>query len=151
MPDTHMGTAPSDMVVLEIVGGVQGLMFVRNLANGQSEPAGVDGWQVPAGRVLVITDVDWQYRHPNGFRGGGEVQLFRLFLQNLDDAYSPGVRVFESPVTLSYRGEGGASESMTTGFCVTANARIRPDVFPGPIGPPSGLQHALLRGYLMDA
>jgi hypothetical protein len=38
---------------------------------------------------------------------------------------------------------------MTSGFVVSSKARICPDVFPGPHGPPSGLQHLIVRGYLI--
>ena len=51
-------------------------------------------------------------------------------------------------MTLSSLGEGGASEAMTSGFVVSSAARICPDVIPGPLGPPFGLQHLILRGYL---
>jgi hypothetical protein len=38
---------------------------------------------------------------------------------------------------------------MTSGFVVSSKARICPTVFPGPLGPPSGLQHLIARGYLI--
>ena len=149
---THLGQPPGQHVVLELVGGMTGgfgpanLDFVRNLSNGHRAPG---AFRVPTGKSLVVTDVDWQYVHPQGAAGAGEIEVFRLFLQNLADPQSSALRVFESTVLLSSKGQGGISESMTSGFVVAATARIGVDVVPGPLGPPSGLQHAILRGYLL--
>ena|GEM_PF-4951181 len=139
-------------VVLEVVGGMKGgygpasLDFIRNLPDGnrQSGPGGL-GWRVPAGQALVVTDVDWQYVHPQGTAAAGSIDILRLFVENLA---TPGLsqRVFESTVTLSSRGEGGISQAMTTGFVVSSKARIGVDIMPGP---QSGLQHLILRGYLI--
>lgn len=46
-------------------------------------------------------------------------------------------------------GWGGISEAMTSGIVVSSKARICPDIFPGPTGPPGGFQHLILRGYLI--
>ena len=145
----------SQNVVLEVVGGMNGgcgpgkLDFVRVLADGKSQsgPGGL-GWRVPAGKALVITDVDWQYIHPQGAAAASQIQVLRLFVENLVNP-SQTRRAFESAITLSSLGEGGVSEAMTTGFVVSSKARVCPDVFPGPQGPPSGLQHLILRGYLI--
>jgi hypothetical protein len=151
---THMKQVSSDHVTLEVVGGMTGgcgsalLDFVRVLPDGNSESgAGGLGWRVPEGKVLVVTDVDWQYVHPNHGTAAGKIQILRLFIENLADP-SRSRRAFESTITLSSKGEGGISEAMTSGFIVTSEARICPDVFPGPQGPPSGLQHLIFRGYL---
>jgi hypothetical protein len=80
----------SQNVVLEMVGGVNGgcgpgmLDFVRVLADGnsQSGPGGL-GWRVPAGKALVITDVNWQYIHPQGAAAASQIQVLRLFVENL--------------------------------------------------------------------
>jgi hypothetical protein len=145
----------SQHVVLELVGGLTGgcgdaeLDFVRNLRDGTREagPGGL-GWRVPGRHALVITDVDWQYVHPDGPAAEGTIQTLRLFVENLADD-SNSQREFESTITLSSSGEGGISEAMRTGFAVSWKARICPDVSPGPMGPPSGLQHLILRGYLI--
>ena len=145
----------SQNVVLEVVGGMNGgcgpskLDFVRVLADGNSQngPGGL-GWRVPAGKALVITDVDWQYIHPQGAAAAGQIQVLRLFVENLATPINTR-RAFESAITLGSLGEGGVSEAMTTGFVVSSKARVCPDVFPGPQGPPSGLQHLILRGYLI--
>ena len=74
----------------------------------------------------------------------------RLMLDNLANVPAgPGERVFESTIVLSQKGEGGASEHMATGFAVSSAARLCPDVTPGPVGPPSGLRHLIVRGYMV--
>jgi hypothetical protein len=154
---THLDQLPANHVVLELVGGMNGgfgptnLDFVRILSDGHHAPAASPGsFRVPNGKYLVVTDVDWQYVHPQGATGAGKIQILRLFLHNLADPQGSAARVFESTVLLSSQGQGGISESMTTGFVVTTGTRIGIDVFPGPLGPPSGLQHAILRGYLTE-
>jgi hypothetical protein len=156
-PATHMGQTYDNHVTLEVVGGLNGgcgpakLDFVRVLPNGNMQSgAGGLGWRVPKGKVLVVTDVDWQYVHPNGAASAGQMQILRLFIENLADP-TLNRRAFESPVILSNTGAGGVSASMTSGFIVSNAARICPDVIPGPLGPPSGLQHLILRGYLAPA
>ena len=142
-------------VVLEVVGGMNGgcgaslFDFVRVLPDGTSQigPGGL-GWRVPAGDVLVVTDVDWEYVHPQGAAAAGKIEVLRLIIENLAN---PDVsrRAFESTITLSSQGQGGISEAMNSGFVVSPAARICPDIFPGPQGPPFGLQHLILRGYLI--
>jgi hypothetical protein len=142
-------------VVLELVGGLNGgcgpgkLDFLRVLPDGGFEagPSGL-GWRVPVGQALVITDVDWQYIHPQGVAGAGKNEVLRLAIENLTNV-SQTRRAFESTITLSSHGEGGISEAMTSGFVVSSKARICPDIIPGPMGPPSGLQHLILRGFLI--
>jgi len=141
-------------VVLELVGGLNGgcgpakLDFMRVLTDGNATGTGGIGWRVPAGQALVITDVDWQYVHPQGASSAGKIEVLRLFIENIANS-SLTRRAFESTITLSSKGEGGISEAMTSGFVVSSKARICPDVSPGPLGPPSGLQHLILRGYLI--
>jgi len=151
---THMGQPASEHVTLEVVGGLQGGCgpalndFVRVLPDGNSESgAGGLGWRVPEGKILVVTDVDWQYVHPNHGTATGKIQTLRLFIENSADP-SRSRRAFESTITLSSEGEGGISESMTSGFIVSSAARICIDVNTGPQGPPFGLQHLILRGYM---
>ena len=145
----HTGQPPSQHVTLELIGGVlggcdrSGLDFTRTLPDGGS--AGI--FRIPAGQILVVTDVDWQYVHPQGSLGADKIETLRLFIENLADR-SISRRAFESTVVLSKAGEGGTSEKMTSGFIVSALARVCPDVVPGPQGPPSGLQHLIVRGYL---
>jgi hypothetical protein len=152
---THLGQPVSEHVTLEVVGGMKDgcgpakLDFVRVLPDGNTEngPGGL-GWRVPPGKFLVVTDVDWQYVHPKGAEGAGKIQVLRLLIENLEKPGSSR-RAIDSTLTLSGQGQGGVSQSMTSGFVVSSKARLCPDVFPGPLGPPSGLQHLILRGYLI--
>ena len=147
-----MGLLSNQHVVLELVAGMNGgcgdakLDFLRILSDGmtQTGPRGL-GWRVPLGQALVITDVDWEYVHPQGAAAAGKIEVLRLFVENL--ATMDTRRVFESTITLSSLGEGGISEAMTSGFVVSSKARICPDVVPGPWA--GALQHLILRGYLI--
>jgi len=139
---------PPEIVVLEVVGGASGgcgpasLDFVRVLPDGSSSPG---FFRVPEGRLLVVTDADWQYAHATR---ANKMEILRLFIENLADP-SQDRRAFESTILLNADGEGGISEHMTTGLVVSSQARICPDLFPGPLGPPSGLQHLIIRGYMV--
>ena len=154
---THLGQNPQDHVVLELVGGVLGgygnaqLDWYRTLPNGTREIGAGPGGQfrVPLGSWLVITDVDWQYETTAS--PPSTMQIFRLFVVPLASTgpSDPGLRVFESAVVLGPLSSGGASVAMTAGFVVSPDARIGVDVFPGPEGPPGGIQHAIIRGYVI--
>lgn len=142
---THVGQSPSDHVVLGLAAGAtggcepRGFEFIRVLPDGTLDAG---HFRVPAREVLVVTDVDWQYN-----RGvPGDRQILRLFIENLTTGDSN--IAFESTVILNAQGDGGISEAMTSGFVVSSAARICPDLLPGPLGPPFGLNHVILRGYL---
>jgi hypothetical protein len=150
-----MTVSASQHVVLEAFGTVDEngdplLDFVRQLPDATSDagPGGI-AWRVPQGQALVVTDVDWQYVDPNPGQGAGRMQIMRLFVESLDPNVGGSARQFESAIILSRAGEGGACVSMTSGFVVSSKAKIRPDMFPGPNGPPGGIQHMILRGYLI--
>ena len=148
---SYMGQRVADHVILALVRGITGgygpanLDYVRILADGSREAGTGPGGQfrVPNGSALVITDVDWQYA--NEF-APGMMQVFRLFIAPLAGDDKTGSRVFESAVVLGPDRSNGASVAMTAGFVVSSNARIGIDIFPGP---PDGVQHAILRGYLI--
>jgi hypothetical protein len=151
---SHLGQNPWEHVMLEIVMGMTGgygplaIEFVRTTADGVKAPGPPPGGlRVPSRKLLVITDVDWQYANGNA----GQMQVLRLFLDPLAGPTAGlGERVFESAVVLGPKGEAGRSEAMTAGFTVSSKARIGVDVVPGPTGP-GKLQHLLLRGYLTAA
>jgi hypothetical protein len=135
MANTHMGQPPSNHVTLEAVGVKDGLDFIRITADGTREPS---AFRVPAGKVFVVTDVDWQYN--SGAPQGR--QTFRIFILNL--AKGESWRVFESTVILNGSGDGGISEAMTSGFVVSSKGRIHVDVSPGG----GVINHIIIRGYL---
>jgi hypothetical protein len=145
---THLGQPPAEHVVLESIGVAntgdprQDLDFFRIHPDASMTPSGPTGFRVPSGKVLVITDADWQYNM--GSPGGS--QTFRCFIQNLKDP-TRARRVFESTIVLDKDGQGGTSEDMTAGFMVAATARITVDTFPGG----GKISHVILRGYLVSA
>jgi hypothetical protein len=147
---SHLGQSVVDHVVLSLVGGVKGgygpskLDWMRIFADGSHGGQ----FRVPKGAALVVTDVDWHYAHESA---PGMMQVFRLFIAPLSPGPGEGetgYRVFESAVVLGPDRSGGASVAMTAGFVVSSKARIGVDVLPGPLGPPGGVQHSILRGYL---
>jgi hypothetical protein len=149
---SHLGQPALNHVVLEVVAEVRGgygagqFEFIRLMPDGNSVQ---QPFRVPQDQLLIITEVDWQYSHPNHEAAAGQIEILRLLLQPLPSGQSPGVCVFESPATLGNKGEGGTSQSMTTGFVVSPHARICPEVIPGPTGPQFGLKHIILRGYVL--
>jgi hypothetical protein len=152
---THMGQPASQHVTLEVVTGASngcgpnGVDFVRTMPDGKL--GGI--FRVPKCKLFMVTDVDWQYA-THGLFATERVQTLRLFLESLADPQESR-RVFESTLTLTDVGgepggmAGGTSEHMTSGFVISEEARLCLDVVPGPMGPPGGLQHAIVRGYLM--
>ena len=145
MSTTHIGQSPKNHVTLEVirVGNTsdpkQDLDFLR--INQDGIRAGGPPWfRVPSGQVLVVTDVDWQYN----LGSAGQIQTFRIFIENLSD---PAIsnRVFESVIVLNNQGQGGISESMTSGFVVSSAGRIVVDTYPGG----GVIFHVIIRGYLM--
>jgi hypothetical protein len=151
-PDTHLRQPSQQLIVLQSASGdtgcaatTVGLTFRRIFQDGTGA---LQPFQMPSDRSLVITDVDWHYRHPDGAAADGRRILLRLFLQNLADPSHQEV-VFESAILLNAEGEGGTSEAMTAGFVMTDAAQLCLDTGEDPKGPPLGLQHAILRGYLL--
>jgi hypothetical protein len=158
---THMGVRPADHVVLyalrNIAGGCNqaGYEFFRvNLDGLGSTPnPGADPpFRVRRGWHLVVTDVDWDYIHPQGAAATGTRQELVLRVQNLTTA-TQVMSVFKSGSLLNGEGRGGAQASTTSGFVVAAGARLCPIVFPGPTvdpgGTSAGLQEVIVRGYLV--
>jgi hypothetical protein len=138
MVNTHTGQPPSRHVMLEQAGVSGGRDWFRIGPDGMP----VDGlpFRVPVGQMLVVTDVDW--RAFDGTRGSA--QTLRLFLRPLDDPEQDGKSVFEPTIILNNSGEGGKSEAMTTGFVVSSNGFIFPEL------DRSGGYCIKIRGYLCD-
>jgi hypothetical protein len=149
---THLRQPSDALLVLQAASGdtgcaatTAGFTFRRIFQDGTGA---LQPFAMPADRSLVVTDVDWQYRHPDGALAAGRRVVLRLFLQNLADPTHQEV-VFESTILLNGEGEGGTSEAMTAGFVMTSAAQLCLDTGEEPKGPPFGLQHAILRGYLI--
>jgi hypothetical protein len=147
MSTAHTGQQPSNHVTLETIrvedtgDPKQDLDFIRINQDG-TRPAGPPWFRVPTGQVFVVTDVDWQYN----LGAAGQVQTFRVFIENLADPTISN-RVFESTIVLNNQGQGGISESMTSGFVVSSAGRIVVDTSPGG----GVISHVIIRGYLMTA
>jgi hypothetical protein len=125
-----MGQPPKNQVTLESMGTGHGEDFVRINPDGTPED---EDFRPPAGKVLVVTDVDWQYNSgPPDSR-----QTFRIRIN--EDRTS-----FESTVMLNHQGDGGTSEAMTSGFVVASGSKLVVDVYPGG----GVLNHVMVRGYL---
>jgi hypothetical protein len=147
---THLDQSPSAQIVLQVATGESSCSGIaaghtfRQIS--QDGTAALQPFAMPVGRSLVITDVDWRYAHPNGAAAASRRVVLRLFLQNLADPthLEP---LFESTILLN--ADGGTSEAMTAGFVVSDAAQLCLDTSEEPKGPPSGLQHAILRGYLI--
>ena len=80
----------------------------------------------------------------------GEILKYRaaqaeLFDNNMGCRSTISNRVFESTIVLNNQGQGGISESMTSGFVVSSAGRIVVDTFPGG----GVISHVIIRGYLM--
>lgn len=145
---THVGTPVNDLVTLQVLSGTRNgcgpakFEAVRVLPDGTSGP---EGFRVPEGRAMVITELDWYY--VNG--PPGMTVVLSVLTENLRDA-SKRSTVFQSPLRLGADGVGGRSEHMTTGFAVSSSARLCFDVLNGSIGYPMRLSKVLLRGYLIN-
>lgn len=137
---SHLGVNPSDHVVLEWVGNDEPIgAWLRIFPDASTEFR----FEVPAGRYLVITDVDWQFNAVDSpSRQNVTFRLYVAPLEDLTDSY----RVHESTALLDDSGYGGASEAMTAGFVVDETATIIWDSTPLS----HVVSHVLLRGYLID-
>jgi hypothetical protein len=143
MANTHMGQSPKNHVNLVSVGGrntgdpKEDIFFRRVHSDGrQDEP-----FRVPTGKVFVGTDVDWQF---NSGEPGSRL-TFVIFIRgsNFEN------EIFESTVILNDKGDGGISESMTSGFVVSSEATFVVSVRGGSGGGSNRIiNQVIIRGYL---
>jgi hypothetical protein len=123
------------------VSGGDGWDFRRVMPDG-SYASGY--YRVPAGKVLVITDVDWQFNSTSS----PPHQTLRLWVEKRSNT-SVRHKVFESTIRLegtSVDIDGGTSESMRTGFAVSSAGNISVDIWPGG----GNIIDLVLRGYLTE-
>jgi hypothetical protein len=153
-PAGHLGQPLAQHVVLHSAVGDTGCSFgaagrtfrqVFQDGTGALQP-----FEMPAGRDLVVTDLDWWYHHPDEAEAAGRRIVLRVMAQNLADP-DRQERMVESTIMLNAEGEGGTTMTMTTGFVMAATAQLCFDTVGGPAGPPSGVQHLILRGYFLPA
>lgn len=133
---THLGRKASDFVSLSGLFDASGnIFFLRTLPNGTAT-----SFTIPAGKMLVITDIHWQITAGNA----GDVARLTLFIDNL---VNPALtrKVYNSVLTLNTAGVNGSNERMTAGILVSSAATIRPTLTT-PTGALGGL---FLIGYLV--
>jgi hypothetical protein len=142
MANTHMGQRPSNHITLQstVVGNFLtpvDLHLRRTNPNGTVVDAAP--FNVPVGQVLVVTDVDWEYRTGPA----GQIQILKIDIQNIASG-GQSLPVFYSAITIDNIGHGATTEAMTSGFIVSSETRILFSNWPG-----GGLlQDLILRGYL---
>ena len=132
---THLGRKASEMVSLSGNFNATGeIFFMRTLPDGTSTP-----FTIPAGKVLIITDVNWQIEAGNP----GTVARLSLRIENLANPIF--IRdVHKSVLTLNSAGVNGVNERFGAGIAVSSAAKITAH-----LTTPSGALGSLyLIGYL---
>ena len=132
---THLGRKASEMVSLSGLFNANGeIFFMRTLPDGTATT-----FTIPAGKVLIITDVNWQI----DFGNPGTVVRLSLRIENLAN---PSLirNVHNSVLTLNSAGVNGLNERMAAGIVISSAAKITAN-----LNAPSGaLVGLFLIGYL---
>jgi len=112
---THLGRKASEMVSLSGLFNATGeIFFMRTLPDGTAT-----SFTVPAGKVLIITDVNWQIESGNP----GTVSRLVLRIENLANPIF--IRdVHKSVFTLNSAGVNGVNERLGAGIVVSSAAKI---------------------------
>jgi hypothetical protein len=132
---THLGRKASEMVSLSGFFNSSGeIIFLRTLPNGTATE-----FTIPAGKVLIVTDVNWQIESGNP----GTVARLSLRIENLVNPTF--IRsVHHSVLTLTSAGVNGVNERLGAGIVVSSAAKITAQ-----LTTPSGAFNSLfLIGYL---
>jgi hypothetical protein len=132
---THLGRKASEIVNLSGLFNVAGeISFLRTLPDGTAS-----AFTIPAGKVLVITDVNWQIESGNP----GTVTRLLLRIENLAN---PSLirNVHNSVLTLNSAGVNGVNEHFGAGIAVSSAAKITANL----IAPSGALGGLYLIGYL---
>lgn len=112
---THLGRKASEMVSLSGLFNASGeVFFNRTLPDGTAT-----NFTIPAGKVLIITDVNWLIEAGNP----GTISRLNLRVENLAN---PALlrNVFDSVLTLNSAGMNVSNERLTAGIVVSSNAKI---------------------------
>ena len=132
---THLGRKASEMVSLSGLFNNNGeIFFLRTLPDGTAT-----SFTIPAGKVLIITDVNWQ------IDSGNPGTVVRLLLR-IENLANPALirNVHNSVFTLNNAGVNGVNERLGAGIVVSSAAKITAQ-----LTAPSGALGALyLIGYL---
>lgn len=132
---THVGRKASEMVNLSGLFNSSGeIFFLRTLPDGNAT-----SFTIPAGKVLIITDVNWQ------ITAGNPGTVARLSLR-IDNLANPALirDVFDSVITLNSAGVNGSNENLRAGIVVSSAAKITAHL----TAPTGALDHLFLIGYL---
>ena len=132
---THLGRKASEMVSLSGLFNANGeIFFMRTLPDGTSTT-----FTVPAGKVFIITDVNWQIESGNP----GTVVRLLLRVENLANP-SFFRNVHNSVLTLNSAGVNGSNERFGAGIVVSSAAKITASL----TAPSGALGGLFLIGYL---
>jgi len=132
---THLNRKASELVNLSGLFNANGeIFFMRTLPDGTSST-----FTIPSGKVLVITDVNWQIEAGNP----GTVARLSLRIENLANPIF--IRnVHNSVLTLNSAGVNGVNEHLGAGIAVSSAAKITANL----IAPSGALGGLYLIGYL---
>jgi hypothetical protein len=132
---THLGRKASEMVSLNGLFNNSGeIFFLRTLPDGTSST-----FAIPAGKVLIITDVNWMIEAGNP----GTITRLNLRVENLANP-SLFRNVFDSTLTLNSAGFNVSNERLTSGIVVSSAAKVSATV----TIPTGALRSLFLIGYL---
>ena len=133
---THLGRKASEMLSLRGLFNANGeIFFLRTLPDGTAT-----SFNIPAGKVLIITDVNWQ------IESGNPGTVVRLLLR-IENLANPSLfrNVHNSVLTLNSAGVSGVNERFGSGIVVSSAAKITANLN-APTGALGGLY---LIGYLV--
>ncbi len=133
---THLGRKASEIISLSGLFNATGeIFFMRTLPDGTANPS----FTIPAGKVLIITDVNWQIEAGNP----GTVARLSLRIDNLANPIF--IRyVHNSVLTLNSAGMNAVNERLGAGIAVSSAAKITAH----PTIPSGALSSLYLIGYL---
>jgi hypothetical protein len=133
---THLGRKASEMVSLSGLFNTNGeIFFLRTLPDGTST-----SFTIPPGKVLIITDVNWQIDAGNP----GTVVRLLLRIENLANPIFFR-NVHNSVLTLNSAGVNASNERLGTGIAVSSAAKITAQL----TAPSGALSNLFLIGYLV--
>jgi hypothetical protein len=113
---THLGRKASEIVNLSGLLNSNGeIFFMRTLPDGTANPS----FTIPAGKVLIITDVNWHVE------AGNPGTVARLLLR-IDNLANPIFirNVHNSVLTLNSAGVNAVNERLGAGIAVSSAAKI---------------------------
>lgn len=113
---THLGRKASEIVSLSGLFDANGtIFFMRTMPDGTVNSQ----FTIPAGKVLIITDVNWQIESGNP----GTVARLLLRIENIANPIF--IRnVHNSVLTLNSAGVNGVNENLRAGIAVSSAAKI---------------------------